>query len=141
VGWFVARTFYKDARSTVPATLAAKFPGFHRVVSNKYYVDELYQKTILRGSMLLGQAYSAFDRIVIDGAVNAVGVIVRLVCNIESAIDKYLVDGAVTFVASSTLQIGRQFRRLQTGRIQTYLYGAMAGALVLVGIKFLLASP
>jgi len=138
LGWFVARTLYKDAKSTVPATLAAKFPGVHKLVFNKYYIDELYQATVLRGSMLTGQAWSAFDKYVVDGTVNAVGTISLFVCNIESAIDKYLVDGAVNGVASFGLRTGRVFRRLQTGRIQHYLYAALAGALVVIGINYLI---
>ncbi|MFZ5472029.1 MAG: proton-conducting transporter membrane subunit [Myxococcota bacterium] len=137
-GWLIARALYKDAKSTVPATLAAKFPRVHRVVYNKYYVDELYQKTVLAGAMVIAKASSAFDRIVIDGAVGAVAAVGRFVCNIEGAIDKYLVDGAVNFVADTALRSGKAIRRLQTGRIQHYLYAALAGALIVAGINFLI---
>src|SRR5712664_2158935 len=37
LGWIIARSFYKDARSHAPAKLAAMFPRLHRVVYNKYY--------------------------------------------------------------------------------------------------------
>lgn len=137
-GWLVARAFYKDAKSSVPATLKVKFPRIHEVVYNKYYVDELYQATVLRGTMLLARAWSTFDRVVIDGAVDGVATVARFVCNIEGAIDKYIVDGMVNLLADAVLNIGRRFRRLQDGRIQHYLYAAVAGALILVGINFLI---
>ena len=66
------------------------------------------------------------------------GAITRVVANIDGVIDRYLVDGAVNFVAGSTLSAGRILRRVQTGRIQTYLYGALVGAIALVLFNFLI---
>ncbi len=40
-------------------------------------------------------------------------------------------------VAAGTIGLGRSFRSIQTGRIQTYLYGALGGALAVVLINFL----
>jgi NADH-quinone oxidoreductase subunit L len=137
LGWFIARTFYKDARSHAPAKIAAMFPRLHRVVYNKYYVDEFYQATVLRAVSLLARAFSTFDAKVIDGGVNAVAVVARFICNISAAVDKYLVDGAVNLVADGVIQTGHRLRRVQTGRIQTYLYAAVAGVLVLIGIHYL----
>jgi NADH-quinone oxidoreductase subunit L len=88
--------------------------------------------------MTVARAWSAFDKWVVDGAVNGVAEVAKFVCNIEGAIDKYLVDGAVTGVANFGLSVGRTFRRLQTGRIQHYLFAALAGALLVVGINFLI---
>ncbi len=138
LGWFIARSLYKDAKSPLPARIASALRGLHKVVFNKYYVDELYQKTVLNGSLVLAKAFGAFDKYVIDGTVNGVAAIARFLCNIEGAIDKYLVDGAVNAVANGTLRFGQKLRRLQSGRIQHYLYAAMAGALIVAGINFLL---
>jgi NADH-quinone oxidoreductase subunit L len=44
----------------------------------------------------------------------------------------------VNLVASATIEGGRQIRRVQTGRIQTYLFGALAGALAVVLLNFLI---
>jgi NADH-quinone oxidoreductase subunit L len=138
LGWYVARAFYKDAKSTVPAKLQASFPRLHRVVYNKYYVDEFYQATVIRGVTLLSRACSVFDQVVIDGAVNGVATVGRFICNIEGAIDVYLVDGAVNFFADGVLRIGNRLRRIQSGRIQQYLYAAVAGALAVIGISYLI---
>jgi NADH-quinone oxidoreductase subunit L len=109
----------------------------YRVVYNKYYVDELYQATVLRGTSILARALAVFDNVVIDGVVNAVAVVGRFVANIDGAIDKYLVDGAVNALAEGIVELGGRFRRLQTGRIQNYLYAAVLGALLVIGINFL----
>jgi NADH-quinone oxidoreductase subunit L len=138
VGWLAARALYKDAKSDVPARLKARFEGIWTVVYNKYYVDELYAATVVRGSTAIARAFSRFDGGVIDGLVNFVGAIGRFLGRIDAAIDKYLVDGAVNAVANATLGLGRSFRTIQTGRIQTYLYGALGGALVVVLLNFLI---
>ena len=138
LGWYVARRLYKDARSTVPEKLAAAFPNVYRVVYNKYYVDELYEATVLRPVRLLSRAFAVFDNRAIDGAVNGVAAIGRFICDIQGAVDQHLVDGAINSVADGVIRAGNRLRRLQTGRIQTYLYAAVAGALVLIGINYLI---
>jgi NADH-quinone oxidoreductase subunit L len=139
VGWLAARALYKDARSEVPARLKARFEGFWTVVYNKYYVDELYAAVVLKPAVWIARAASAFDGSVIDGAVNLAGAIGRVLGRLDAAIDRYLVDGAVNAVAAATIGLGRSFRSLQTGRIQTYLYGALGGALVVVLLNFLIS--
>ena len=68
---------------------------------------------------------------------NFVGWLGRLVATIDGAIDKYVVDGAVNAVAGITAEAGRAVRRIETGRIQTYLYGAAFGSLLVVLFNFL----
>ncbi len=138
-GWFFAMLLYKDAKSGVPAALKARFLGVWTVVYNKYYVDELYAAAVLAPSVKWAQLCSWFDANVIDRLVLLAGTVTRVVANVDGAIDKYLVDGAVNAVASLTSGMGRSLRQLQTGRIQTYLYGALGGALVVVLINFLIS--
>ena len=70
---------------------------------------------------------------------NFAGAVGRFLGQLDGAIDKYLVDGAVNAVANATLGLGRSLRHVQTGRIQTYLYGALGGALVVVLLNFLIS--
>jgi len=138
IGWFFARMLYKDNESKVPAQLLERWKRAWTVVYNKYYVDELYQGTVIRGSVGLARALSWFDKYLVDGLVNLAGSVTRAFANIDGAIDRYLVDGAVNLVANSTLSAGSILRRVQTGRIQTYLYGALVGAIAIVLINFIL---
>jgi NADH-quinone oxidoreductase subunit L len=139
VGWLAARALYKDGTSEVPARLKARFAGAWTVVYNKYYVDELYAATVIRPSLAVARTFSRFDGKVIDGAVNFAGTVGRFLGRFDAAIDKYLVDGAVNAVAQGTIGLGKSFRSVQTGRIQTYLYGALGGALVVVLLNFLIS--
>ena len=138
IGWFFARMLYKDNKSHVPAQLLERWKRAWTVVYNKYYVDELYQATVIRGSVGLARVLSWFDKYLVDGLVNLAGAITRVFANIDGAIDRYLVDGAVNLIASSTLSAGSILRRVQTGRIQTYLYGALVGAIAIVLINFII---
>ncbi len=138
VGWIFARALYRDGRSGVPAALQQRWNRAWTVVYNKYYVDELYDAVVVRPSLFFARFLSWFDGHIIDWLVNFVGWITRLVANIDGAIDKYLVDGAVNAVAAATIEGGRALRRVQTGRIQTYLYGALAGGLAVILLNFLI---
>jgi NADH-quinone oxidoreductase subunit L len=138
IGWVFARMLYKDNRSQVPARLLERWKGLWTVVYNKYYVDELYQATVLRGALGFARMCSWFDKRIVDSIVNLVGAITRVFANIDGAIDRYLVDGAVNLIANTTLSAGGILRRVQTGRIQTYLYGALVGAIAIVLLNFII---
>ncbi len=137
-GWAAARALYLDAKSTVPERLKAAFPRAWAVVYNKYYVDELYQATVVRFSVSLSRALYWFDQNVIDGIVNAVATIGRTIAYVDAAFDQKIVDGAVNLLADGFLHGGAQLRRLQTGRIQAYLFGALAGAIAFIIIQYVI---
>jgi len=138
VGWIFARALYRDGRSHVPESLRLRFARAWDLVYNKYYVDELYDAVVVRPSLFLAKFLGWFDGHVIDWLVNFAGWIARLFANIDGAIDRYLVDGAVNAVAAVTIEGGRALRRVQTGRIQTYLYGALVGGLAVILLNFLI---
>jgi len=138
IGWFFARMLYKDNRSQVPAQLLERWKRAWTIVYNKYYVDELYQATVIRGAVSLARVLSWFDKYLVDGLVNLAGAVTRAFANIDGVIDRYLVDGAVNLVAGSALSAGSILRRVQTGRIQTYLYGALVGAIAIVLLNFII---
>ncbi|WP_242394687.1 proton-conducting transporter transmembrane domain-containing protein [Anaeromyxobacter oryzisoli] len=138
VGWFFAMLLFKDGKSTVPAALKERFLGLWTVVYNKYYVDEAYARVVYKPATAFAGACSWFDSNVIDRVVLLVGAITRAFANLDGAIDKYIVDGVVNAVANGTAGLGRSLRTLQTGRVQTYLYGALGGALVVVLLNFLI---
>ncbi len=138
IGWFFARMLYKDAKSPVPAEIKKRFFSAWTIVYNKYYVDEAYGALVLRPSVFFAKFLAWFDEHIIDWLVNFAGWVTRFFANIDGAIDKYVVDGAVNLLANATIAGGRSLRRIQTGRIQTYLYGALAGALAVVLLNFLI---
>ena len=134
----LAYSLYKDARSSVPAAFLQKYPGLHKVIYNKYYVDELYEATAIRFTLLFSTVCDWFDRVIIDGVVHLMGWIGRQLGFASGAHDTYVIDGAVNGIAAVTGKGGRWMRKLQTGRIQTYLYVLLAGGLMLIVARYII---
>jgi NADH-quinone oxidoreductase subunit L len=105
-GILTAHHFY-HRNPEVPARLKKRFAGLHKLVYNKYYIDELYEKVVitpLRG--LCNLFYNIGDRLLVEGVVNG---------------SAHLVNG-----------IGSVVRLLQSGSVRHYLLGMMAGAVVMI---------
>ncbi len=88
---------------------------------NKWYWDEIYQATFIRGSLVISKVFSWFDTNIIDGIVNGVAVVTKKVAFASGGFDKYVVDGTVNFTAFFVNTTGGILKKLQTGKIQTYV--------------------
>jgi NADH-quinone oxidoreductase subunit L len=110
-GAFVAYLFYY-AKPELPERLASKAHAMYSILLNKYYVDEIYDTTIVRPVVETSREFlwKFVDVLMIDGAVNGVGRVVR-----GSA------DG---------------LRHMQTGYVRTYAAWILLGG-VLVVVWFL----
>lgn len=87
--------------------------GFGKVLQNKWYVDELYDKIIVQPLNRLGAFLnSVFEKNVVDGLVNSVG---RLVS-----------------------YGSRQLRLLQSGQVGSYVLLMVLGMLLIFAIQFFL---
>ena len=100
---------YKDGLAKAEA-LAARVPGLHLVLLNKYFVDEAIEGYLLRPIRWFGNLlWKLFDVILIDG----VGV---------------NLPGALTRVAGDFVAL------LQTGRVRNYALGMGVGLVALIWI-------
>ena len=111
--WLPGAARYSDPRDpkVYPVTgwTAGLRSGTHRLIVNKYYVDEAYQWSIDRVFLALGRLVALFDRVI----VNDTGV-----------------DGPALSVWLSAMRV----RYIQSGLMYTY---AMAMALGVVGLALL----
>ena len=112
--------------------LAQRFAGLHRLLTNKYYVDELYDSTALRGTMSSARGLWKFDKTVVDGTVNGIGWTTKAVAWISHILDKYIVDGAVNLIGWIFSEGSYVFRRFQTGLIQNYAFATLLGVFAFV---------
>jgi NADH-quinone oxidoreductase subunit L len=119
IGIGLAWRFYVTHPET-SERLATQFAGAHRTLSNKYYVDELYNATVISGTMASGRGLWTFDRNVVDGAVNGSGFITVFSAWLSGLADRVVVDGAVNLVGWSAQESSYWFRRFQTGLVQNY---------------------
>ena len=73
IGIFMAFRFYLQQPSLATA-LQQRFAGFHRALLNKYWVDEIYDASVVRPIHGVSVAFWKFwDEKVVDGIVNGVG--------------------------------------------------------------------
>jgi NADH-quinone oxidoreductase subunit L len=107
-GLYLARRWYLK-KPDVPGLLVKKFPGVYRLLLNKYYVDEIYDASVVR------PALKGSETILWKG------------------IDVHVIDATVNGIARITAAAGRAFRLIQTGVVQTYVLVFLAGAVLLVG--------
>jgi NADH-quinone oxidoreductase subunit L len=114
--------------------LAHRWPGVHRTVSNKYYVDEAYDATIVSGTMAGARGLWAFDRNVVDGMVNGSRRLTLLGAWGSSLTDRALVDGLINYFAGVLERCSHAIRRLQTGLVQNYALLMLFGVFVFVSL-------
>jgi NADH-quinone oxidoreductase subunit L len=135
-GILLARKFYITSPE-ISDRLAEQWSGAHRTLSNKYYVDELYNATVISGTMASGRGLWTFDRRVVDGGVNGTGWITLVSSWLSGLTDRYVVDGAVNLVGWTTEESSYWFRRLQTGLVQNYALLMVFGVFVFVSVYLL----
>lgn len=91
----------------------AEQTGLHKVVYNKYYVDELYDTVIVKPLYVLSSFGSKIlDNAIIDGFVNAIGKLVLLLSDYT--------------------------RRIQTGNISFYILLMVIGSIVLLAFNLVI---
>jgi NADH-quinone oxidoreductase subunit L len=106
IGIFVAWLFYVK-NPNLPKKFVEKFHGLFVLVHNKYFVDELYGATFVRGLFGLGGlCKNFFDETIIDGTINGIA---------------YLMDG-----------VGGLVRRVQNGLVQAYAFAMILGAIFVI---------
>lgn len=94
-------------RPSIADTISNRFPAMYRLLDNKYYFDEFYQKVFADGSVKLGQAlWRKAD---------------------EGFIDNGFVNGSAHVVE----WVAARVRRLQTGFLYDYAFAMIIG---LIGI-------
>jgi NADH-quinone oxidoreductase subunit L len=114
--------------------VVGRFPAAHRVLENKYYVDELYDATVIRGFWATARGLFRFDAGFIDGfLVNGTrNVTVHAFSLGSSLFDKYVVDGLVNLTGRILDGFSRGFRRLQTGYVANYALILVMGMFALI---------
>jgi NADH-quinone oxidoreductase subunit L len=136
IGIVTAYRFYVQNPDTAHR-LKERYAGAHNLLYNKYFVDELYNATFIKGTMKSAFGLWSFDRRVVDGAVNGTGWVTVFSSWVSSLIDRYVVDGAVNLVGRSSEESSFVFRRVQTGLVQNYALLMLAGVCALVSIYLL----
>ena len=128
--WYAYRNYVQVPEKS--EQMAEKWSGAHRVLTNKYYVDEAYDATVIRGTMTSANSLWTVDKRVVDGAVNGAGWTTIASSWVSHILDKYVVDGLINLVAWTCGEASYLFRRAQTGLIQNYAFASLLGVFAFV---------
>jgi NADH-quinone oxidoreductase subunit L len=100
------RFYVKDP--TLPGRFTERFARLYRLVLRKYCVDEFY------------------DFVFVRGALKAADFLLR-------AADGWVIEGLINGTASVIRRAGDGLRKVQTGYVQDYALGIIAGAILVAG--------
>jgi len=114
-----------------PDKLASQFKPLYTGSLNKWYFDEIYQATAVALTVGVSKVLGYFDNWVIDGMVNASSWVTRKCSYITGHFDNIVIDGFVNLSANVTGMLGASLRKVQTGRIQTYLVFVIIGVILI----------
>ena len=133
IGIYTARVLY-HVKPEIPEALGARMPRLHKTLLNKWYLDEIYDFLFVNGlAKGGGNLLGAFDRGVVDGAVNGAGWMTRLFARLSMWWDTWIIDGAVRLSSFAVKVLSYPVRILQTGQVQSYALFIVAGAIALFG--------
>ena len=109
VAGFLVATYVYLFNPAIADRAARMFLPIFKMLTRKYWVDEIYYNLFARGGVKLGRAFwKGGDRAVLDGV---------------------MIDGSASVVERSS----RVFRRLQTGFLYHYAFAMIVGLILLLG--------
>ncbi|MEK7307629.1 MAG: proton-conducting transporter membrane subunit, partial [Nitrospirota bacterium] len=112
-GWFIAYQMYVK-RTELPQKIGAKFQAIYQLLYNKYWVDELYSKTIVQPVL------KASDKIILG------------------FFDGRIIEGVVNGLPQLVGAFSERLRKMQTGVFSFYGLIMVLGALVIISAVFFL---
>jgi NADH-quinone oxidoreductase subunit L len=143
ISWILSTLLFtkRDPR-LVGLTQRVKVLGFgHKLLVNKYYLDDFYEKVIVRTvAYPISRAAYWFNQNILDGILHGFANNTRKISGwVYKNVDQRVVDGTVNNSATFTKSVGTAAQPSQSGKVSQYgalLFSAAAvAALVLVIIN------
>jgi len=110
--------------------IAAHVAPLHKFLMNKWYFDELYNGVVVNGTLTWTNILRWFDDTIVDGAVNGAGSVTKVSSFISGKFDSIVIDGFVNMTAYLSGFAGLVLRKVQTGKIQTYIIFAVFSVMI-----------
>ncbi len=118
--------------------------GLHRLLENKYYIDELYERAFVRTGVWASEilAFRWIDRGLIDNgilhntarAAYAIGGVLR------NRFELAIINTAGDVIAEGVRKFGENFRVVQTGKVQQYLILVLVNIVTFAALFFFILS-
>jgi NADH-quinone oxidoreductase subunit L len=137
LGWLIY--VRRPLTGNQPDPLIRSLGPVHRFLNRKWSWDELYQAAFVRPNNALANAtYDLLDLGLIDGILHLVA---RTVFNVgygARRFEEVVIKGGVDWVKDRFLALAREFRYLQTGRVQEYALVSVLIAAALAAVVLLI---
>jgi NADH-quinone oxidoreductase subunit L len=136
LGWAVyGRKTMEHATDEDP--LSAALGSLFTFLNRKWYIDELYDVTIIRFTATCGMFFRLVDKSVVDGILHAIAWSAWGISQVFRWIgDEFFINGGFDAGCESVRLGGEEFSKLENGRIQNYFRVLSLGAAILLLIYF-----
>jgi len=136
LGWLIyGRKTMKHATDEDPLSVA--LGNLFTFLNRKWYIDELYDVTIIRFTATCGVFFRLVDKLVVDGILHA---IVWTAWGISQVFrwlgDEFIINGGFDAGCESVQLGGEELSKLENGRVQSYFRVLSLGAAILLLIYF-----
>jgi NADH-quinone oxidoreductase subunit L len=129
--WFYGRQAIESAEA--PDALQRLHPQIFNVLRNGFFIDKLYETTIIRFNEWCSRSCDWLDRWVLGGTVRLATYLVQTLSGLNHSVDAFVVNPSFDQGCRNVTRGSQLLARLQSGRTQTYLriVGIAFAALVL----------
>jgi len=120
IGWLVYRKFEAGQEDPLKKLLGP----FYKVLQNKYYFDEIYDVIFVKPAIWISETFSYLwlDRKLIDGFLHLIARVTNSIGSFfRNYIDLPIINGFGDFMGEGAKKLGKNFRVVQTGRVQQYM--------------------
>ena len=131
VGWLI----WGRDRDTQEARDRFNVPVLYPLLRHKYYVDDAALGLVGATTGPIARLVDWTNTYILDGIVNAVGGATKWLGGVVyNGLDQLGVDGVFNGLSAVADSAGSSLRKLQTGRVQQYASGFVAGVVILVAL-------
>jgi len=103
-----------------------------RLSYQHFYLDQLYDKILIKPTLLLTRGLYRIDKRVIDYALNNGSKVLVVFSKVVAWFDRLVVDGMVWLVGALSKVVGRVGRGLQNGKVQSYYAYSLFGFILIM---------
>lgn len=136
LGALTYRNAFKNANDRDP--LAGALGPIWTLLENRFYIDQIYDKTFIALTYGAGWLLNWIDRHVVDRVVNLTGLVTLFIGRVNFIIDDFSLNTVTDDIGEGTIMVGDGVRQSATGKIQDY--GAyIFGGVVLLALIYMYA--
>ena len=104
----------------------------YRALENRFYVDEIYQATVVRGLGFLALLAAAIERWIFCGIVSLIGGLSLLASTLGDLFDRFWINLGFDSLCGGLRDGGQLFSSMENGRVTCYLRFLSLGTVVLL---------